>query len=205
MTPEEWVLLVFDPDADYYPWPPGRDDLANLTRLFADPVTSVGGLDDETIGIGLWNVLDPGGAGTTFAVGDTDLPITDRVACVRAIPTLYRDLLAPRCAPRLGHLGEQEGRLEMIAYMFWDIAAFGGVEGTRNGNLLEDAVLETLDDILHIDHAACQEGAIHGLGHRFPRHPERVPAILRTFLRRGPIADDRLVPYAESAMSGCIL
>ena len=165
VTFEEWVLVVFDPDAGVLP-------LA---------------------------------AGTALVVGDTDLPITDRVACVRAIPTLYRDLLAPRCAPRLGHLGEQEGRLEMITYMFWDIAAFGGVEGTRDGNLLEDAVLETLDDVLRIDHVACQESAIHGLGHRFPRHPERAPAILRMFLRRGPIADDRLVPYAESATSGCIL
>ena len=86
--------------------------------------------------------------------------------------------------------------------MFWDIAAFGGAPGEREGNLLGDAVLEVLEDVLAIAHAACQESAIHGPGHRVARHPERAPAVLDRWLRRGPVADERLRAYATAARTG---
>jgi hypothetical protein len=84
------------------------------------------------------------------------------------------------------------------------VACFGGPPGEREGNLLEDAVLDVLEDTLAIPHAACQEGAIHGLGHRIGRHPARAPAILDRWLRTGPARDVRLRSYAEAAKTGCI-
>lgn len=203
MSFEDWVAGVFDPQADD-PWPPPAQDLQHLSRLFADPVTVLGGLSDEEIGVGLWSVLDSGGAGTALALNDVTLPLADRIACVQHIRTLYRELFVPRCAERLGHLSEQGGRLEMICYMFWDVAAFGGAPGDREGNLFEDAVLDVLEDTLGLAHAACQESAIHGLGHRLGRHPERAPAILERWLRTGTPRDPRLRSYAEWATTGCI-
>lgn len=200
---DDWIAGVFDPAADD-PWPPPAQDLEYLSRLFADPVGSLQGLSDEEIGIGLWSVVDSGGAGTALALNDATLPLDDRIACIQHIRTLYCDLFLPRCAERLGHLSEQAGRLEMICYMFWDVASFGGAAGEREGNLLEDAVLDVLEDTLFLEHAACQEGAIHGLGHRMRRHPERAPAILDKWLRTGPIRDPRLRTYAEAARTGCI-
>jgi hypothetical protein len=200
---DDWVIAVFDPTVDD-PWPPPAQDLAHLTRLFAEPVTALDGFTDEEIGVGLWSVMDSGGAGTALALNDTTLPLTDRVACVRAILTLYRDLFVPRCAERLGHRDEHGGRLEMACYMFWDIACFGGAPGDRDGNLLEDAVLDVLEDTLRLPHAACQESAIHGLGHRMSRHPERAPAILDRWLRGDGCRDLRLRDYAAAARTGCI-
>jgi hypothetical protein len=200
---EDWVVAVFDPALED-PWPPPDQDLAHLTRLFADPAGALDGLYDEEIGIGLWSVLDSGGAGSALALNDGSLPLEDRIACVRLIPTLYRHLFVPRCAERLGHLSEQSGRLEMILYMFWDVACFGGPAGDREGNLFEDAVLDVLDDLLHLPHAGCQESAIHGLGHRVGRHPDRAPAILARWLADGRVRDPRLRPYAEAARTGCI-
>lgn len=200
---DDWVVAVFDSEVED-PWPPPAQDLAHLTRLLADPVPALEGLTDEEIGIGLWSVLDSGGAGTALALGDVGLPLAERVACVRLVPNLYRELFVPRCEERLGHLSEQGGRLEMICYMFWDVAAFGGAPGSREGNLLEDAVLDVLDDILRMDHAACQESGIHGLGHRVLRHPERAPAILDRWLHAGTVRDERLRAYARSARGGCI-
>ena len=200
---EDWIVGVFDETVDD-PWPPPAQELSHLTQLFSDPVASLEGLSDEEIGVGLWSVLDSGGAGTALALNDATLPLTDRIACIRQIRTLYRDLFVPRCAERLGHLSEQGGRLEMICYMFWDVACFGGPPGEREGNLLEDAVLDVLEDTLAIAHAACQESAIHGLGHRIRRHPERAPAILDRWLRTGPSRDPRLKQYAEAARTGCI-
>src|SRR5581483_5813383 len=201
---EDWVVAVFDPTvAD--PWPPPAQDLAHLTRLFGDPTGALEGLSDEEIGVGLWSVLDSGGAGTALALNDATLPLADRVACLRLIPTLYRALFVPRCTERLGHLSEQDGRLDMICYMFWDVACFGGPPGDREGNLFEDSVLEVLEDVLELPHAACQESAVHGLGHRIARHPERAPAVLTRWLEAGPVRDPRLRPYADAARAGCIL
>ena len=200
---EDWIVGVFDETVED-PWPPPAQELAHLSRLFADPAGALEGLDDEEIGVGLWSVLDSGGAGTALALNDASLPLADRIACIRLIPTLYRELFVPRCQERLGHLSEQGGRLEMICYMFWDVACFGGPPGEREGNLLEDAVLDVLEDTLALDHAACQESAIHGLGHRIGRHPERAPAMLDRWLRTKAERDPRLRRYAESARTGCI-
>lgn len=200
---EDWVVGVFDPTVED-PWPPVEQELEYLTRLFSDPIGTVEGLSDEEIGVGLWSVLDSGGAGTALALNDATLPLDARIACVHQIRTLYRELFVPRCSERLGHLSEQGGRLEMICYMFWDVAVFGGPPGEREGNLFEDAVLDVLEDTLYLEHAACQESAIHGLGHRVSRHPERAPAILDRWLRTGPIRDARLRIYAQAARTGCI-
>jgi hypothetical protein len=200
---EEWVVGVFDPTVED-PWPPVDQELDYLTRLFSDPVGVLEGLSDEEIGVGLWSVLDSGGAGTALALNDAALPLDARIACVHKIRNLYRELFVPRCAERLGHLSEQGGRLEMICYMFWDVAVFGGPPGEREGNLFEDAVLDVLEDTLYLEHAACQESAIHGLGHRVVRHPERAPAILDRWIRSGPLRDRRLRTYAEAARTGCI-
>ena len=200
---DDWVVAVFDPNVDD-PWPPPAQELAHLTRLFSDPVTPLGALTDDEIGVGLWSVLDSGGAGTALALNDAELPLHERIACIRLIPNLYRELFVPRCSERLGHLSEQGNRLEMICYMFWDVAVFGGAPGQREGNLLEDAVLDVLDDLLRLDHAACQESAIHGLGHRVHRHPERAPALLDKWLRTGRPRDERLCDYARAARTGCI-
>jgi hypothetical protein len=200
---EDWVVGVFDSTVDD-PWPPPAQDLEHLTRLFSDPVGALEGLSDEEIGVGLWSVLDSGGAGTALALNDAALPLDARIACVQEIRTVYRELFVPGCAERLGHLSEQAGRLEMICYMFWDVACFGGPPGEREGNLFEDAVLDVLEDTLSLEHAACQESALHGLGHRIGRHPERAPAVLDRWLRTGPIRDPRLRPYAAAARAGCI-
>src|SRR5687767_1238403 len=99
---EDWVVAVFDPAVED-PWPPPAQDLAHLTQLFADPVGALEGLTDEEIGIGLWSVLDSGGAGTALALNDATLPLDARIACVHSIRTVYRELFVPRCRERLGH------------------------------------------------------------------------------------------------------
>jgi hypothetical protein len=142
---EDWVVAVFDPTVED-PWPPPVQDLAHLTQLFADPVGVLEGLSDEEIGVGLWSVLDSGGAGTALALNDPTLPL----------------------------------------------------------DAFEDAVLDVLEDVLAIEHAACQESPIHGLGHRIGRHPERAPAILDRWLAAGRERDPRLRTYAAAARTGCI-
>ncbi|HET9773114.1 MAG TPA: hypothetical protein VFS16_19630, partial [Acidimicrobiia bacterium] len=63
---------------------------------------------------------------------------------------------------------------------------------------------DVLEDVLAIEHAACQESAIHGLGHRIGRHPERAPAVLDRWLAADRARDPRLRNYAAAARTGCI-
>jgi hypothetical protein len=184
---------------------PASDALAYLHCVFADPVAAFDGFADDEIGVGLWSMLDSGGAGTVLVLNDPSLPVADRVDCCASIITLYRELFAARCTERLGHLSEQDGRLDMACYMFWDVAAFGGRPGDPDGEPIEAAVLTVLRAALDLEHAACQESAIHGLGHRVDRHPGRVPALLDEWLRQGSTRDVRLRAYASSARDGCIL
>lgn len=179
-------------------------ELAHLTRLLTKPADIFDRYDDEVVGRGIWSLFDSGGAASTLLLADPTLPLDDRLAATRAIGNLYPDLFAPRCQERLGHRGEQEGRLEMACYMLWDLAAFGGEAGTREGNLLEDAILDVLERVLRVEHLACQESALHGLGHRVARHPDRVPRIIGHWLRSAGARDERLRHYAEAARSGCV-
>jgi hypothetical protein len=201
---DDWILALFHPDAEDPMLPPDCA-LDYLDRLFGDPVEALDGFTDEEIGVGLWSLLDSGGAATAMVLGDERVPVSARASSVWRIHTVYEELFVARCGERLGHCSEQDGRLEMVCYMFWDIAAFGGRAGDHDGEILEDEILGVLTGVLQLEHAACQESAVHGLGHRLTRHPERVPAILEHWLATGSVRDERLGPYARAAVTGCIL
>jgi len=198
------VLDPPDDPAAEWPFPGGAIELAHLTRLLTDPATVLGPYDDDVVGRGIWSLFDSGGAASTLLLADPTLPLDDRLAATRAIGNLYADLFVPRCQERLGHRGEQEGWLEMACYMLWDLAAFAGEPGSREGNLLEDAILDVLERALRLPHVACQESALHGLGHRVARHPDRVPMIIDRWLRAGGARNDQLREYARAARSGCV-
>jgi hypothetical protein len=83
---EDWVVGVFDPTVED-PWPPVAQELDYLTRMFSDPVSVLEGLSDEEIGVGLWSVLDSGGAGTALALNDATLPLEARTPPVRRAPS----------------------------------------------------------------------------------------------------------------------
>jgi hypothetical protein len=59
-------------------------------------------------------------------------------------------------------------------------------------------------DILHLDSLACQESALHGLGHWQPEHEEKVAAIIDDFCEAYRETDPRLLVYAKSARCGCV-
>ena len=59
--------------------------------------------------------------------------------------------------------------------------------------------------VLALDALACQEGALHGLGHWHLRYPEEVKGAIDVFLESRPQLDPRLRQYAISARRGCVL
>jgi len=68
----------------------------------------------------------------------------------------------------------------------------------------QDTVLNVLERTLTIEHRACREGALHGLGHIANSCPENVREIIDGFLSKNKL-DDKLVAYALKAREGNIL
>ena len=62
-----------------------------------------------------------------------------------------------------------------------------------------------MDRMLGLNSLACQESALHGLGHWQAKYDRQVSAIIDCFLDFNPKTDPRLISYAHSARGGCVL
>ncbi len=97
-----------------------------------------------------------------------------------------------------------ESPLNSACYMWWDLLCLNGNE-TDDPELLAE-VPRVLEALLQIDHVACQESAIHGLGHWafYQKNPAR--EVLRRFLKRSESSPMRpgLHEYAKQALTGII-
>jgi hypothetical protein len=66
------------------------------------------------------------------------------------------------------------------------------------------AALDAMRDVLGLDAVACQESALHGLGHWQSAYPDEVGDIVDAFLATAPDRRPDLVRYAQSARVGCV-
>jgi len=125
-----------------------------------------------------------------------------RLVAIDGIYFLYADCFAKRCAEAMGHLSEEGSPLNSICYMFWDICQLTWGFDCRE-NEIQAAVLNVLEKSLAINHRACQEGALHGLGEIAHACPEQVHEIIDRFL--GDIKlEAPLLAYARNAREGNI-
>ena len=67
---------------------------------------------------------------------------------------------------------------------------------------LQNATLETMGTILGLDSIACQESALHGLGHWHGAFPEQTEALIVHFLQARAEISSTLRSYAQSARCG---
>jgi hypothetical protein len=194
----------FDDDADFWA-PEPAEAIACLTRLFESSTSVLQYFSDDQVAQGLTYLLSTSASGDNGWFYSRDVPTTDRVRCVRSIERVFSDLFLPRCTPHLGHLSEPAGALNLVCYMWWDEFPCIALPDDPELKELHGAALNTMRAIAHLDSLACQESALHGLGHWQRHDPERVCEIVDEFLRTHPQADQRLVTYAQSARCGCIL
>jgi hypothetical protein len=213
---EDWVSFIFDhpvggpewyaePDAPFWN-AAAAATAAYLTRLFEDPCPALEGFTDAELNQGLWYLISPGLGEHMLCLDEPSVPIETRVRCVRSCESLFRKLFLPRCSPHLSHR-EWTGAapLNSICYMWWDIMPiYGGPEPTDQERL-HSAALDTMAAILDLTSLACQESALHGLGHWRRVSPSRVEGLVDSFLDSHANAPPELLAYARSARCGCIL
>jgi hypothetical protein len=89
--------------------------------------------------------------------------------------------------------------------MWWDTFPSIGSPDDPNLGELQDATLAAMRSILNLDSVACQESALHGLGHWQYSRPDEVASIIDGFIAESDKARPELLIYARSARSGCIL
>jgi hypothetical protein len=206
----EWVDLVFgqaDPDdssaVSRLDGICERDEttLRKLTEVFENPAGILKPYPDRILGQACWDLASE----AFHVVYELGIDWTLRLRFIRSFETLFRELFAARCAPALGHCSEEGSPLNTACYMWWDFDCWSPMPDPLTRNPLDSAFLASMRAILAIDHVACQESALHGLGHWHRAHGAAVEAIVDEFLTRPHPVPDRLADYALRARRGYVL
>jgi hypothetical protein len=196
----------FDEDPPW--WDPGAQEAVDhLTRLFERPLEALEWFSDAQIAQGLTYLVNTSESGDNSWLYHRSVSGQDRHRCILAIATLFEQLFAPRCLPILGHLDRtaESPPLNSACYMWWDVFPRVALPDDPDCDRLQRATLEVMERALGLGSIACQESALHGLGHANRRYPQDLQRIVDRFLAGDPALPPELVAYAQSARDGCVL
>jgi hypothetical protein len=215
---DEWLEHAFGPevrasgnawffDLESHWWAPSSDVyVAYLTRLFENPDPLVEQFADRQIAQGLTYLVDVSAVGDDGHLADATVPVGDRLRLIHSTAVLFERLFARQCTPHLSHLDEAgAGVLNGRCYMWWDTFPSVGMLGDPDLEALHRALLQAMERILKVGNIACQESALHGLGHWHYLQKEQVGSIIDGFIADNPGVRPELLTYARSARCGCIL
>jgi hypothetical protein len=201
-TKQEWY---WDSDADWWDGPP-EVTIQFLTQAFENSSVLFQPHSDAQLNQGLWYLVSNACSNHMFALLDSSVPWPARRRCVRSIHNLFETCLAKRCTPHLSHLDEPGASpLNLVCYMWWDIIPFYGHPNDPEWAEMDNEILSVMEYTLKLDSLACQESALHGLGHWHLYYPKRVEEIIDTFLENHKGMREELQGYAMSAYNGCVL
>lgn len=128
-----------------------------------------------------------------------------RVEFMQSVKSLYQNCFLPHCSEYYSHLDrgpEPERPFNGICYMLWDLELDGhAING--DPEMLGQS-LDVLSFALSLDSTACQESALHGLGHLAFKHVNRTTPIVEQYLERKDLSPE-LYSYAQAARIGYVL
>jgi hypothetical protein len=154
-----------------------------ITRLFEDPERTLCWFSDDQIAQGLTYLVVTSASGDNGWLSAMEVPGEARVRCIEAIGKLFDRLFAPRCTRHLSHLSEvAAGTLNCVCYMWWDEFPCIALPGDPNLRRISGTALTTMEHILGLGSVACQESALHGLGHWQRQHASEVARIIDAFV-----------------------
>ena len=195
----------FDADAEWWN-PEPIEAVAYFNRLFEEPEEPLRWFTDAQIAQGLTYLVSTSASGDNGWLYSTDVPLEERVRCGNSVVSLFTKLFMPRCTAHLSHLSEPAtGPLNVVCYMWWDEFPCIALSDDPALPTMHQHALQCMGRILAMDSLACQESALHGLGHWQRQYPAQVKTIVDRFLGNFVDLDTRLVTYAKSARAGCVL
>ncbi len=197
--PSRWVDTVFGEampgqyDAERLEGICGRDEttLLRLKQVFEKPEL-LQLYSDDVIERAFWDIWHAAFEAIYHPAIDWQV----RYRFIRSFEHLFRDLFAWRCTSALSHLDEGASRLNTTCYMWFDAGCRWFPYDTKTRGPVDAAMLGVIRSILAIDHIACQEAALHGLGHRPTHQRYAVEAIVDDFLGANSKLSPPLRDYA---------
>ena len=167
-----------------------------LTRLFENPFDTLAPFTDAQVNQGLWYIADLSCSDYMYVLlTDNSVRESDRLRGIESAYTLFEKFFAVQCSAHLSHRDEPGANpLNSVCYMWWDLL-------DMNSRILP----RIMEKQLHLNSIACQESALHGLGHAHRYFPREVETIIDDFLSRKLTMRPELKTYALNARSGCIL
>jgi hypothetical protein len=210
---QEWLKHIFDHEVRGHLLPqwywdedaplfeaPDEEIVELIGHTFRNAGQDLAKYSDAQVDQGIWYFVSVSGSNFMHLLESPGVPLPERLEAIQSIFHLYADCFAKRCVETLGYLSEEGSPLNPSCYMFWDISPLTVVEAKE----IQDAVLKVLEKILTIEHRACRESALHGLGEMFFARQEAVQAIIDRFLGRKKL-DEKLLAYARTARQGNVL
>ncbi|MFN8375492.1 MAG: hypothetical protein U0694_21780 [Anaerolineae bacterium] len=209
--PEDDRDWHFDIDADW--WNEGENPLRTLeylARLFRNMHSATAQYSEAQIAHGLWFLASNACSNHMHCLFDGQILWTAREPTFSAIYTLYAQYFVRRCTAHLSHtiysvMPPNISPLNSICYMWWDMDWFSPQPNNLIRYDIDSMCLDIMERTLHLKSMACQEAALHGLGHWKFGYPERVTRAIDAYLEREPALPDALKAYALAAREGCVL
>lgn len=184
-----------------------NEELAEyLDELFSRPEFLAQRYSPDQLGTGFWFIF---GVESSYCIHarQRDVSRSIKYSWIREIGTLYERLFATVCDESLGHLSESGGSsINGAVYMMWDMDCLPGRPDSSDpdSEAMADLVFEVLACALDLDQPACQESALHGLGHLHTWYPSRVRAVIQPRIAGRRFARRELIDYAKQAIEGAI-
>jgi hypothetical protein len=209
-----WVQQVFDHTVTDPAWhwdseaatsePPPSECVVYLTRLFELPEI-LAPYSDAQVNQGFWYLVSNASSNYMFSLIEPGVGWPQRRRGIRAIATLFDRLFARRCSEHLSHFDEVgAGMLNSVCYMWWDIFPAAGQPENPDRVELDAELLAVMKRILTLDSLACQESALHGLGHWQMYYSREVERAIDEFLARAGPMRQELREYAMCARRGIV-
>lgn len=182
MNYNQWVKNVFDHeplDEFDLDWPeeicvalakiPEREKLRFVTILFEDSEECLKNYSDVQTALGLKSLTGEA-EDAIRGIYNVRFPLEERIEVVQSIYSLFRDCLNRRCENCIAD--DSDNKLNMYCYMFWDVSQIhlGGFTTNIHDPFedrlkLVETMIDVLENTLNLPSVACQEAALHGLGH----------------------------------------
>ncbi|MEO0563593.1 MAG: hypothetical protein AAF125_15905, partial [Chloroflexota bacterium] len=194
--------------------------LAHISRLFNHIRFVLGQYSFAQVDQGLWYLVSAGGSDYFHAFADPRVPLKVRLDCLNTTFFVFSVLYTRWCdlvmSSQPGSANIEVNPLNMTCYMWWDLVPLyanpmtppediDNIERWRATLELQPTILDVMGRTLAIDHIACQEAALHGLGHWHSAYPGEVTAIVDAFLDANPDIPPELAAYAKAARVGNVL
>lgn len=135
------------------------------------------------------------------------VPYERKVAALRSLVALFRDVFEPRCMPvTSASAQEMVSKINNVCYMFWDVCPLSNWNGKASEtNGYYSTIAEVMEYSIRLNNPACIESGLHGLGHLATFHSRLAVPIIDRFLKTPKKHDPQLLRYAEAARTGMIL